>query len=216
MVIGLLSSDRSTQLAATKQYRQLIYTENPSIPLDPLLYDRGILRRLVEFLRYDNHPKLQASLQKQNTLIQLTDWRCQFHTAWVFINITAGPLDQVQAVVDAQAVPLLVRLLRDSEEEATRELSIWVLGNIAAETLHLRDYVIKEGIMPPLIEFLSLDHEDSVTRTAVRGLRYICREAATLTPWHLDHVGASLLHRYCSKLPSAAASHLRPSSATPI
>jgi hypothetical protein len=64
VVIGLLSSDRSTQLAATKQYRQLIYTENPSIPLDPSVYDRGILRRLVEFLQYDHHPKLQASREK--------------------------------------------------------------------------------------------------------------------------------------------------------
>ncbi|KAH6911473.1 armadillo-type protein [Coprinopsis sp. MPI-PUGE-AT-0042] len=170
VIIGLLSSDRNAQLAATKQYRQLIYTDNPSIPLDPSMYDRGILRRLVDFLTYGHHPKLQ------------------FHTTWVFINITAGPLDQVQAVVDAQAVPQLVRLLRDSDDEATRELAIWVLGNIAAETLHHRDYVIKEGTMPPLIEFLSLDHEDSVTRTAVRGLRYICREAATLTAWHLDHL----------------------------
>jgi hypothetical protein len=114
----------------------------------------------------------------------------QFHVAWVLINITAGPLDQVQAVVDAQAVPQLVRLLRDSTEEATRELSIWVLGNIAAETLQHRDYVIREGTIPPLVEFLSLDHENSVTRTAVRGLRYLCREAATFTSWHIEQVSS--------------------------
>ena len=59
-IMELFSADPCRQLAGTKRFRTLIHRVDPTVPLDPLVFERGVVRRLVDFLRQDAYPQLQV------------------------------------------------------------------------------------------------------------------------------------------------------------
>ena len=59
---------------------------------------------------------------------------------------------------EAGAVPPFVKLLR-SVHPNVAEQAVWALGNIAGDGADLRDYVIKAGIVNPLLELIRPDTE---------------------------------------------------------
>jgi hypothetical protein len=93
----------------------------------------GAVPRLVELLSRDDCPKLQLE------------------AAWALTKITGGTTDHVKTVVDANAVPPLVRLIGSKDEDVCAE-SIWTLGNIARDCVRYRDMLLCSGVMSVLVE----------------------------------------------------------------
>ena len=82
--------------------------------LDALI-NSGILPVLVKCLEDIDNPSLQ------------------FEAAWALTNIASGTSQQTQAVVEADAVPLFLKLLKSPQQNVC-EQAVWALGK--GFTLH--------------------------------------------------------------------------------
>ena len=101
------SADPAIQLAAVQAARKLLSSDrNP--PIDALI-NSGILPVLVQCLEANDNPSLQ------------------FEAAWALTNIASGTSQQTQAVVEANAVPLFLNLLKSPQQNVC-EQAVWALG----------------------------------------------------------------------------------------
>merc|ERR1712193_268594 len=148
------SADPATQLAAVQAARKLLSSDrNP--PIDALI-NSGILPVLVKCLEDIDNPSLQ------------------FEAAWALTNIASGTSQQTQAVVEADAVPLFLKLLKSPQQNVC-EQAVWALGNIIGDGPHLRDYVIQLGVVEPLLSFISPDIPITFLRNVTWVVVNLCR-----------------------------------------
>ncbi|XP_055380753.1 importin subunit alpha-3 [Condylostylus longicornis] len=148
------SSSPEKQLAAVQAARKLLSSDrNP--PINDLI-NSDILPILVECLERDDHTQLQ------------------FEAAWALTNIASGTSEQTNQVVRAGAVPLFLRLL-SSPAQTVCEQAVWALGNIIGDGPLLRDFVIKHGVVPPLLSFIKPDIPISFLRNVTWVIVNLCR-----------------------------------------
>ena len=168
------SSEPNTQLAAVQAARKLLSSDrNP--PIDALI-NSGILPVLVKCLEAADNPSLQ------------------FEAAWALTNIASGTSQQTQAVVEANAVPLFLNLLKSPQQNVC-EQAVWALGkisnfqskdlifqtcdtfsgNIIGDGPHLRDYVIELGVVQPLLAFISPNIPITFLRNVTWVVVNLCR-----------------------------------------
>jgi len=148
------STDPAKQLAAVQAARKLLSSDrNP--PIDALIQG-GILPVLVGCLSEDENPSLQ------------------FEAAWALTNIASGTSLQTQAVVEANAVPLFLRLL-GSPHTNVCEQAVWALGNIVGDGPTLRDYVVTLGVVQPLLSFINPEIPISFLRNVTWVVVNLCR-----------------------------------------
>ncbi|XP_034945805.1 importin subunit alpha-3 [Chelonus insularis] len=148
------SLDPKEQLAAVQSARKLLSSDrNP--PIDPLI-ESGILPILVCCLEKHDNPSLQ------------------FEAAWALTNIASGTSTQTQAVITAGAVPLFLQLLHSSQQNVC-EQAVWALGNIIGDGPVPRDYVIKLGVVQPLLTFIKPDIPITFLRNVTWVIVNLCR-----------------------------------------
>merc|ERR1712001_147569 len=124
-------------------------------PIDALI-NSGILPVLVKCLEDIDNPSLQ------------------FEAAWALTNIASGTSQQTQAVVEADAVPLFLKLLKSPQQNVC-EQAVWALGNIIGDGPHLRDYVIQLGVVQPLLTFINPEIPISFLRNVTWVVVNLCR-----------------------------------------
>mmetsp|Transcript_23739 Transcript_23739/g.62009 ORF Transcript_23739/g.62009 Transcript_23739/m.62009 type:complete len:529 (-) Transcript_23739:199-1785(-) len=158
VVQGIQNGDPATVLSSAKRCRMLLSKEQ-SPPIAEVM-DAGLTHIFVQMLECDDMPDLQLE------------------AAWALTNIASGTSDQTMAVAHAGAVPHFVRLLCNARADLA-EQAVWALGNIAGDSPELRDYVLGEGVLAPLLHFLS---EPSSKLTMLRNgtwtLSNLCRGKA--------------------------------------
>lgn len=128
----IMNGTKNQQLMGTEMVRKLLSVER-SPPIQEVIDAPGLLKKMVEFLDDKQHPKLQ------------------FEAAWVLINVASGSPQQTKAVIDAGAIPPLVRLTQDANDDL-QEQAVWALGNIAGDSVQTRDLVVRAGFVEPLFK----------------------------------------------------------------
>jgi hypothetical protein len=126
---GIFSEDPNLQLRATRNALEMLENANP--PLTDAFIEARIISRLVSFME---KPELHNNVIF--ILAQITSKTATDH--------------QIQVVVDAGAVPHLIRLL-GSDDSQLRLRSFPVLIAIAGKTPEFRDFVVECGIIEPLL-----------------------------------------------------------------
>lgn len=148
------SPDEAVQYSAVTAVRKLLSSDrNP--PIDPLIAC-NILPTLVKCLSNTTNPALQ------------------FEAAWALTNIASGTSHQTQAVVHAGAVPHFLDLL-GSPHQNVCEQAVWALGNIIGDGPELRDYVIRLGVVAPLLNFIQPEIPITFLRNVTWVIVNLCR-----------------------------------------
>ncbi|XP_070539029.1 importin subunit alpha-3-like [Ptychodera flava] len=154
IVQNAASEQPGVQLSAVQAARKLLSSDrNP--PIDDLI-ESGILPILVHCLQCDDNPSLQ------------------FEALWALTNIASGTSSQTQAVVNANAVPHFLRLLLSPHQHVC-EQAVWALGNIIGDGPQCRDYVIRLGVVKPLLSFINPSIRLSFLRNVTWVIVNLCR-----------------------------------------
>lgn len=86
-------------------------------------------------------------------------------------------------MVDAQAVPELVKLLSSTDLRICDQAT-WVLANIAGESPSLRDYVLEAGAISALVAYVGRCIGTRATKAGVWALKNLSKDSLPLTDFH--------------------------------
>ncbi|KAF7683902.1 Importin subunit alpha-6 [Astathelohania contejeani] len=139
-----LSDNTEEILSGVYEFRTLLSVEMQP-PIQAVI-DSGLVPRFVELLS----PSCLAYKAAPGDLAT----NIRLEAAWVLTNIASGTTVQTQVVVDAGAVPLLVSMLEERNEELVDQ-AIWALGNIAGDSEKTRDEVINSGAGKTIVTLIS-------------------------------------------------------------
>lgn len=70
--------------------------------------------------------------------------------AWALTNVASGTRQQTQTIIDKGGLQLFVKSLKSTNLELV-EQCIWALGNISADSVHLRDMLNSMGAIDNMI-----------------------------------------------------------------
>eukprot|EP00730_Choanoeca_flexa_P011567 TRINITY_DN27111_c0_g1_i1.p1 TRINITY_DN27111_c0_g1~~TRINITY_DN27111_c0_g1_i1.p1 ORF type:complete len:521 (+),score=188.92 TRINITY_DN27111_c0_g1_i1:56-1618(+) len=150
----LTSTDPQTQFQAVQSCRKLLSKEK--VPPVENIIQNGLVPKLVEFLGRNEYPELQ------------------YEAAWALTNIASGTSDQTRVVVQAGAVPYLIKML-SSNDDSVQDQAVWCIGNIAGDGPDLRDMILAAGILQPLLTMLHSPIKLELKRNATWVLSNLCR-----------------------------------------
>lgn len=152
LMAGMNSTETSQQLQCLRDFRRMLSVEkNPPVQA---CIDCGAVPLFVHFLQRTDSAELQ------------------FEAAWALTNIAST--DRTRLVVDCGAIPPLVALLSSSNPDL-REQSAWCLGNVAGDSVELRDIVLGHGGLNPLVANIAQPASLSLLRNCTWSLSNFCR-----------------------------------------
>ncbi|XP_042191932.1 importin subunit alpha-3-like [Callorhinchus milii] len=148
------SNNRDLQLCGLKAARELM-SSNYGPPIQDITKS-GFFPILVHFIQQDNNHVLQLE------------------AAWTLANIAYGPAENTEAVITANVVPSVLKLL-DSTYEEVAEQALLTIGNIISDGPKFRDYIIGLGLIKPLLSCINPSKSLSFVRTVTWVILNICR-----------------------------------------
>jgi importin subunit alpha-1 len=153
----LLSSNATFHNEAVSDLFKLISKlHNPHI--QQIVNTPGVINKVVHMLRTCENPETQVECAR------------------TIANIVSGSEDIVKVVVEAGAIPLLVRLINTSSIQDLTMRVAWALSNIAGTNPLQRDAVLQAGALSPLLcmcssKNVSIAHQ----RIAIWTISNLCR-----------------------------------------
>mmetsp|Transcript_4067 Transcript_4067/g.13063 ORF Transcript_4067/g.13063 Transcript_4067/m.13063 type:complete len:454 (+) Transcript_4067:1-1362(+) len=168
MVSVLASGSPKAQVAALVSIRKLLSVEkNP--PLQEAI-DAGAVPHLVTMASQDHIPQ------------------AKFEALWALTNIASGTSAHTRVVMESGAIPSAIAALSSPNLDVV-EQSVWLLGNIAGDSVDARDMLLGAGMMEPLLAQLSSHPRTTLLRNATWALSNLCRGKPQPS---LDYVGPAL------------------------
>jgi len=93
-------------------------------------------------------------LQKLLALLENKHDAIRREACWAISNITAGPVEHIDAVISANMIPILIRMLKTEKFEIQKE-SAWALSNITSSGNEQQiKYLVNQGVISPLCDLL--------------------------------------------------------------
>ncbi|KAG9043662.1 Importin subunit alpha-3, partial [Tulasnella sp. UAMH 9824] len=129
LILGFHSNDPQTRKLAVTIIRKILQIPGPHA-IQPVI-DTGLV------------PALVALLDSEDTYLQLLT-APKSEATWIVTNIASGTTAQTGRVVEAGAIPKLVRLSESPSDYASLN-AIWALRNIVGDSPSLRDRVEDAG-----------------------------------------------------------------------
>ena len=165
-VTELASGELREMLAGVTGLRKLLgKADGP--PIDEVI-ESGVVPALIRMLRLAPSPGPQRSIV--------------FEAAWCVTNIASGDHRQAAYVVERDAVPALLPLLRSNDPELV-EQAAWAIGNISGDSTEFRDLVLSAGtldVLCPIMMRGSRPTEDECQRLSISAQRTIAWTASNL------------------------------------
>lgn len=154
-IIAAMKSDNEDRQFLGMQLARKILSRELSPPIDVMI-ERGIVPICVRFLQ-----------ESRNEMLQ-------FEAAWALTNIASGNQEQTRVVIDHNAVPLFIELIK-SPTLNLAEQSVWALGNIAGDSAEARDIVLQHNVIDGILPFVKHETPISFLRNIVWLMSNLCR-----------------------------------------
>ncbi|KAI3968640.1 hypothetical protein MKX01_028790 [Papaver californicum] len=176
----------------------LSYISNGTNDRIKALIEAGVCPRLVNLLLHPSPTVYTPSLRTVGNIITGDDEQTQilidyqvlscFHqhltqnysknikreTCWAISNITAGNVDQIQAVIEANIIGPVLHLLRHAEFETKKEAA-WAITNASSGGVNEQiRYLVEQGCINPLCNLL-ICPDSSIVMVCLEGLENILR-----------------------------------------
>ncbi|XP_055335439.1 importin subunit alpha-5-like [Paramacrobiotus metropolitanus] len=161
--------------------------------------DAGVSLRLVELLGHDVQNVVSAALRAVGNIVTGDDPQTQTvlnsgvlqplktllvrqdvkeairkEACWTLSNITAGNRSQIQLVIDAGLVPILIEILGNAEFK-TRKEAAWAITNaLSGGTQEQIQTFVQTGCIPPMCDLLG-STDARILQVALTGLESILR-----------------------------------------
>lgn len=78
----------------------------------------------------------------------------QFEAGWCLVNIASGDSRFVEILIKHGMVKRFIEMVQEGSPRI-QEQSMWGLGNVAGDCYNARNLVLREGLVPVLIDYLN-------------------------------------------------------------
>eukprot|EP00920_Eleutheroschizon_duboscqi_P032895 GHVT01079324.1.p1 GENE.GHVT01079324.1~~GHVT01079324.1.p1 ORF type:complete len:377 (-),score=25.22 GHVT01079324.1:478-1608(-) len=151
------SADARERADGTRTIRIMLSVMG-AIPIQAVI-DTGIVPVLVSHLGVPGPDNAELRLE----------------AAWALTNIASGTPEQTEVVAKAGAIPGMLKMLKDPDEEL-KEQALWGLGNIAGDRALFRDAILQESTtLRDFIAAVSCSTRASLVKTGIWALSNLCR-----------------------------------------
>ena len=191
--------DASDSAAAQDPFIDTAKAESPE-PFDSVVYSVGELPQMIEMINSQEHKKQSQGLVMLRKLLSAehnpplqevietgclplimqylqhpTETKFQFEAAWILTNIASGEQKLTHAVVQHDAISIMLQLFQSPAADV-REQCVWAVGNIAGDCHACRDQCLASGALQKLMWLMcNTDPSVEIMRNAVWTLSNLCR-----------------------------------------
>jgi len=123
----------------------------------------GILPYVVKLIDYDY-------FQETELMVELN---------WILSNVSSGTPEQTQLLITLEIIPRALNLLSHINQTVI-ENALWILANIAGDSLEKRDLLLEYGIVEKINQVL---YENLLTETSLENLTWLISNLCRGSPY---------------------------------
>uniref|UniRef100_A0A3B5MMU2 Karyopherin subunit alpha 3 n=1 Tax=Xiphophorus couchianus TaxID=32473 RepID=A0A3B5MMU2_9TELE len=143
---------------------------NPSIPITFL---RNVTWVIVNLCRNKDPPPPMETVQEILPALCVLIYHTDINEAvWFLSNITAGNQQQVQAVIEAGLIPMIIHQLAKGDFGTQKEAA-WAISNLTISGRKDQvEFLVEQNVIPPFCNLLSVK-DSQVVQVVLDGLKNI-------------------------------------------